>query len=293
MRTIPAHFYTSQTIATIVKITRTDGQIFRFTSTDKEVVRSGDGTYIPANFISASNLESKVSTGTNNIEVVGGIDSDLILYGDLFPRNKFADATYSIGRIDYENPDDGVIIDQTGRLGDVTITDGDISFSLEMLSLSHLLKQNLGLLTSPTCQCKKLGDAQCKFSLAGNTVNGHASVVSKTITVVNSDIQITFGSETADTGYFDKGIVAFTSGDLNGLEFEIKTHTKSGSTAVLTLRDKMHTLPAVGDTANLTVGCMRRWQEDCVDKFDNGINFHGFPFIPGNDKISEMYRPPR
>ena len=39
---------------------------------------------------------------------------------------------------------------------------------------------------------------------------------------------------------------------------------------------------APGDTFTVTAGCDKRFAT-CRDRFANGINFRGFPQIPGND----------
>ena len=41
---------------------------------------------------------------------------------------------------------------------------------------------------------------------------------------------------------------------------------------------------AAGDTFNVTAGCDKRFAT-CRDRFDNAVNFRGFPHIPGNDFV--------
>jgi len=43
-------------------------------------------------------------------------------------------------------------------------------------------------------------------------------------------------------------------------------------------------LKAVGDTFGVTAGCDRRFAT-CQAKFDNAVNFRGFPHIPGSDYV--------
>jgi uncharacterized phage protein (TIGR02218 family) len=40
----------------------------------------------------------------------------------------------------------------------------------------------------------------------------------------------------------------------------------------------------VADTFTVTAGCDKRFQT-CRDRFANGVNFRGFPQIPGNDFV--------
>jgi uncharacterized phage protein (TIGR02218 family) len=41
---------------------------------------------------------------------------------------------------------------------------------------------------------------------------------------------------------------------------------------------------APGDTFAVTAGCDKRFAT-CRDRFDNVLNFRGFPHIPGNDFV--------
>jgi uncharacterized phage protein (TIGR02218 family) len=41
-----------------------------------------------------------------------------------------------------------------------------------------------------------------------------------------------------------------------------------------------------GDTYTVYAGCTKRFREDCIAKHNNGVNFRGFPDLPG----SKIYR---
>ncbi len=43
---------------------------------------------------------------------------------------------------------------------------------------------------------------------------------------------------------------------------------------------------AVGHTFNIIAGC-DKLKQTCLDKFNNIVNFRGFPDVPGTDKIME------
>src|SRR5699024_7346822 len=66
--------------------------------------------------------------------------------------------------VDYEHPEDGLILVGSGTVGRVTTTD-DLVMKLEMRSLTQTLKQaSMIELTSITCRAK-FGDARCKMAL--------------------------------------------------------------------------------------------------------------------------------
>jgi hypothetical protein len=42
----------------------------------------------------------------------------------------------------------------------------------------------------------------------------------------------------------------------------------------------------VGDAYSLLPGCRKRLAEDCRDKFNNVVNFRGFPHVPGINRLA-------
>ena len=45
-----------------------------------------------------------------------------------------------------------------------------------------------------------------------------------------------------------------------------------------------------GDAFTVTAGCDKQFAT-CQAKFDNAVNFRGFPHIPGNDFVTAIARP--
>jgi hypothetical protein len=77
------------------------------------------------------------------------------------------------------------------------------------------------------------------------------------------------------TGYFDYGLMTFTSGLNSGLSMEVKAYAPGS----ITLKMGMPFLVAPGDTYTMTAGCDRSY-ETCKTRYNNVINFRGFPNIP-------------
>ena len=90
-------------------------------------------------------------------------------------------------------------------------------------------------------------------------------------------------------GWFTGGKLTFTSGANNGLAVEVKTHRVDAAGVSLDLWQAMPQPIAAGDTFTVTAGCDKRFAT-CRDRFANGINFRGFPHIPGNDFVIELSR---
>ena len=83
---------------------------------------------------------------------------------------------------------------------------------------------------------------------------------------------------------FTGGRVLFTSGANAGDAMEVKRHRMQDDTVTIALWQAMAQPIAPGDTFTVTAGCDKRFPT-CRDRFANGINFRGFPAIPGNDFI--------
>jgi hypothetical protein len=92
-----------------------------------------------------------------------------------------------------------------------------------------------------------------------------------------------------NVGYFDFGILTFTSGENKGLSMEIKSYV----TGVIELQLPMPFPIAIGDTYTAIAGCGKRFSQDCKQKFNNVINFRGEPNIPGLDKVLLVGRRPQ
>jgi hypothetical protein len=93
------------------------------------------------------------------------------------------------------------------------------------------------------------------------------------------------GGGTATTsgnaGYFTYGLMTMTSGLNAGLSMEVAAYVPG----LMTMRLSFPYPVAVGDTYSLRAGCGKRFAADCVERFQNGDNFRGEPFLPGMDKI--------
>lgn len=63
----------------------------------------------------------------------------------------------------------------------------------------------------------------------------------------------------------------------------MKTHNRDAVVS-LALWQAMPDPIAAGDTFTVTAGCDKTFAT-CHDRFDNVVNFRGFPHIPGNDFV--------
>lgn len=89
-----------------------------------------------------------------------------------------------------------------------------------------------------------------------------------------------------DSGYFDYGTCTITSGTNAGITREVKSYIPGQ----WTLQDTFPYTVAGTETYTMVAGC-NKTPATCTDKFDNFVNFGGFPFVPGQDKIIQVAQP--
>ncbi|MCW5936717.1 MAG: DUF2163 domain-containing protein [Fimbriimonadaceae bacterium] len=273
--------------AVLVLVTRKDGTKLGFTSADEPVTFGGD-VYEPTDGLRHTEIQSRSGNGVDNLDILGSLSSARISGADLV-AGAYDGARIAVRVIDRRDVAAGAALLHVGFIGEVTSKNGE--FRAEVRSLSHLLKQNVGDVTSKACRVRRLGDAQCKVNLSGNTVGGVPICATKTLSG-GSGVSLTFGSDSAPTGHYSNGIVKFTSGPNSGIEREVKTHALSSGNAVIELRTPFPFAVTAGETALLEAGC-DRLVATCRSKFANANNFHGEPDLPGNDKVLKRGRPPR
>jgi uncharacterized phage protein (TIGR02218 family) len=106
-----------------------------------------------------------------------------------------------------------------------------------------------------------------------------------TLTVDSTEFDTYTGAGTVtpqgDAGYWDYGKITMTTGASAGLSMEIKAY----SLGTITLQLQLPRGVEAGDEYEIQVGCGKRFLEDCVQRFNNGINFRGEPHLPGIDQV--------
>lgn len=261
-------------------ITRTDGEVFRFTSKDTNFPYLGN-TYQACDSLvpSASEAVSEVDAA-GNMDLSGAIGPDGIteqaLYAGLFD-GAVAEA--------WLVPWAGSGMPKRllrGTFGQVEQT--QTGFKVELLGDgAKLLQTPLIWLIQPSCRwlSKSLGGFGgpfCGKDLTALTVTG---------TVDSATGQRSFidAARVETVGYFTMGKVTFTTGLNAGVSAEIKEHTAGGN---FTLWPRLTFPIAVGDQYSMTPGCTGLKEASggtngCT-AWANLVRFGGFDKVPGGDK---------
>lgn len=280
-KTLAANYLThiagsETTLAYALKITRTDGQVFGFTSHDSDVTISSV-LYEAAQGLDVTSVVTSAGLGVDNLELTTIDDGTLFTHAQVI-GGLWQGAAFLVFRYNWVTPADGTEPLLAGTIGNVTLRNGQVV--AELRGLQQYLQQSVGSVSSKTCRAR-LGDSRCGVALASYTHTG-------TVTGV-TDRQIFVASAMAQAAdYFGDGVLTWTAGNNNGLEIKVKVHASGGNfTLALPMPDDIQ----VGDTFSVIAGCRKRLSEDCITKFSNVLNFQGEPHRPGIDAITATVAP--
>lgn len=262
------------TIAQCLLITLNDGQKISFTSHDHNL-HIDDVIYLANSGMDLERYSENLDINSDNMQILTTLNSDIISEQDL-ESGKYNNAQIDLFLVDYSNPNGGKILLKSGYINRISNNNGE--FIADIKSLSAKLEHEITEIYSPLCSAK-LGDKKCSINRDNFRVTG-------TVTQVDSDnpesqYSIFYDNSRNETaGYFDYGIIEFTSGRNSGIKTEIKNYANNKLELVLPLN---HTIE-IEDEYVLYTGCDKKFSS-CITKFNNALNFRGFPHIPGTDKM--------
>lgn len=283
------------TLAWIWEVVRTDGTVMGFTTHDKDIpYDAGDGngtvTYYARTGFGNTASKGGSDLSIDNLEVTAFLDSDSIKESDL-RAGVYDDAVISIRIVNWSDLTQGHLTVRVGTLGIVKMQNG--MATAEIRGLTYKLGTVIGSLYGPICRAQFGSGLNgidmnsqwlCMVDVTTYAQNGSVNTAADALTILPTTGLLQVGSATpsaaAPAGWFDDGILTFTSGVLNGFKFEIRTWDAT----TLKLYLPMPAPPAHGDTFSIEPGC-NHTVFDCNNKFANIVNFRGEPQMPGMDAI--------
>lgn len=269
-------------VATLWKVTRRDGEVFGFTDHDKDLLYSNVVYYARTGF-TGSQISTSAALSVDNLELTGFLDSIALTEPEM-EAGVWDGADFEIFEVCWLNLTLGRNLLMTGNIGEMR-RQGPLFIS-ELRGLSARLQTNQGILVDPLCSAR-FGDERCGYDVASVTTTAVP------VTAVTSRRVFTATSLGAATDYYSWGTVEFTSGMNAGFSQDIKTFTSGGA---IELQLSMPYTIAVADQFTIVPGCDKRlktgdgsYTGDCKVKWDNVINFRGFPEVP---LINRIMQPP-
>lgn len=258
------------TLAWCWKITRSDGAVFGFTDHDLTLTFAGTSFEPESGFV-PSEIRAAQDFSVDAQDVEGALSSDRITETDILD-GRWDNAEVEVWRVNWAAVDQRVLM-RRGNLGDVRR--GRTSFVAEVRSLSHWLNQTVGRTYQFSCDAD-LGDARCGVNLSSPLWSAIGTVA--TLSGSRGFTSPALGSFAAGT--FTLGVVNWTSGANAGRKAEIA----SFAGGAITLFEAPVRPIAVGDAFIVSAGCDKQFAT-CSAKFGNGVNFRGFPHMPGEEAV--------
>lgn len=260
-----------------LRIECANGLVVRLTDYPRDLVMSGqtyraDNGYQFTGSQSGTNLSPAVMD-LEGVVSLAGIARDAIASGVFDGARLYCFATSWRAPVEDEEPIGAAI------LGKATLMDD--RYRIEMMALIDALGQSVGRTYAPACD-KIFGGqeyAGCGVDLAAVTVTG-------TLTAVTSPYIVRDAARAEPADWFGAGTIRYTSGPNVGLApLEIKRFDADGTIETF---EPAYYPPTTGDAYELVPGCRKRLEEDCKTKWNNVLNFGGFPFVPTGSTYGQI-----
>ncbi len=254
------------------ELKRRDGVRLGFTDHDLDLTFD-DLVFHADTGLSSVALEQTTGLSVDNTEAMGVLSHVSVSEADI-EAGRFDGAEVLAWTVNWADVSQRVLRFR-GTLGEIRRSGG--VFKAELSGLTERLNQAQGRIYQSSCAAL-LGDAACQFDVSapGYQWRGFVSAVEDRRMLAFDDLS------GFDEGWFDRGRVEVMSGPATGLIGLAKTDRVVGSQRQIELWEPLRAAVAVGDEVLLQAGCDRR-METCRAKFNNLLNFRGFPHIPGED----------
>lgn len=268
-----AHLNGGQTtVARCWAVTRRDGTVFGFTDHDQALEFEGI-TFKADSGLTASALAQVTGLAVDNSEALGALSDASVTESDI-AAGRFDGAEITAWLVNWAEPACRAV-QFSGSIGELKRTDG--AFQAELRGISEQLNLPKGNVFQKPCQAI-LGDARCKLDLSQPGYRTELPVE-----VIEDGRVFTFEQIGGfDDRWFEKGRFDVLSGAAEGQVAIIKNDTATEDGRVIELWEQLRLPIASGDLVRLETGCDKR-KNTCKLKFQNLLNFRGFPHIPGED----------
>lgn len=254
-------------------VRRADGLVLGFTDHDGELRFEGI-RFRPDHGMTARVLVQATGLSVDNSEAEGALSDAAISETDLM-AGRWDDAGIRLWEVDWTDVSRRQLLFR-GTLGEVTRVAG--VFRAELRGLSEDLAASSGRVFHPRCAAQ-LGDGECGVRLTDADLS--AELV---IGEVEDGRLFRFaaGSGPGD-GWFEYGALEMLSGAAAGLRGTIRRdRPMPDGRRQIELWNGLAVGPHAGDRVRLVAGCDKS-ARTCREKFDNFLNFRGFPHLPPED----------
>jgi uncharacterized phage protein (TIGR02218 family) len=255
-------------------VLRADGVGYGFTDHDRDL--TFDGLLFKASSgLTASALSQGTGLSVDNAEAMGALSDAAITGADVL-AGRFDDAEVRIWLVNWA--DVSARMEQfRGSFGEISRAGG--AFRAELRGLAEALNRPQGRVYHKSCPAV-LGDGHCGFDLSQEGFSAEVAVVS-----VDADGRLQLPVLSMPAGWFERGRLRVLSGAAVGLVGVVKFDLVAAGARVVELWTGLAVTLAAGDLVRLEAGCDKT-ADTCRAKFNNFMNFRGFPHLPGEDWLT-------
>lgn len=271
-----AHLGTgATTVCRVWSVIRKDGVRYGFTDHDLDLAFDGM-VFKASSGMTARALQQGTGLSVDNSEAVGALSDAAITEADLL-AGRFDAAVVRCWLVNWMAVDQRV--EQFhGSFGEIQRSAG--SFRAELRGLTEALNQPQGRVYQQGCPAV-LGDGQCRFEVSQPGFSVALPVVSS---VGDGSYQFAAQPGFAER-WFERGRVTVLTGPAAGLVGLVKFDREVDGSRVIELWVDFGLAPVAGDMVRLEAGC-DKLAATCKGKFNNFLNFRGFPDLPGEDWLT-------
>ncbi|TMV01515.1 DUF2163 domain-containing protein [Brucella haematophila] len=248
-------------------IRRQDGLVQGFTDHDRTLSINGVACE-PQTGMNSSEASTTLGLSIAGGEVEGALSSAKISDADI-ENGRYDGAAIEVYLVNWSAPDQFMLL---RRWTAAKISRSGTSFVMELKGVAALFDAVRGRRIMRLCDAS-LGDGRCGVNLDDPLYFAGGVVVTAGSTELTATELTAFAS-----GWFANGYLTWTSGSNVGAKIRVLDH--SGTT--LRLSEPPVSPIAAGDNFRVVAGCDKSFAT-CKAKFANGVNFRGFPHLPGND----------
>lgn len=258
------------------KVERRDGRVYGFTDHDEDL-SFGEVLFKASSGLDATALQASTGLSVDNGQVMGAL-SDAGVTETEIRAGRFDRARIEHWLVDWTRPELRTLM-FVGSFGEIRRKDR--AFEVELRGLAEALNTPVGRTLQRKCD-RRLGDEKCRVDREAARFAASAMVEE----MESRGVILASGLDGFSDGWFTAGTVIWTSGGNVGDRALVKADglTAAGLRRVAFWREAGVTISA-GDQFRIYAGCDRS-AETCRAKFDNFLNFRGFPHIPGDDWVA-------
>jgi uncharacterized phage protein (TIGR02218 family) len=254
-------------------VIRRDGVTFGFTDHDRSL--SFNGLEFAADSgMTARTFDQGTGLAVDNSEALGVL-SDSTISETAIEQGRFDGAEVVFWLVNWRDPEQRIERFR-GSIGEIRRSGG--AFEAELRGLAEPLNRPGGRVYQRMCSAI-LGDRTCGFDLTseGFSVDVFAEAVHRSQKFVIPSQPL------LEERWFERGRLIVQSGAGEGLRGIVKTDAiLPDGRRQIELWDPIAADILTEDTLRIEPGCDKR-ATTCQNKFNNFINFQGFPHIPGED----------